>query len=81
VNNEMHTFVVDNQDHPLMIEIHAELQRLSGLLHDAGHVCKRLNLFWLMKKRFFICVTTSVKHAITCCCYDCHFHKVNFKTS
>ncbi len=35
MNNEMYTFVVDNQDHPLMIEIHAELQRLSGLLHDA----------------------------------------------
>ncbi len=38
VNNEVHTFVVDDQDHPQMIEIHAELQRLSGLMHDAGHV-------------------------------------------
>ncbi len=38
VNNEVHTFVVDDQDHPLMIEIHAELQRLSGLMHDAGYV-------------------------------------------
>jgi hypothetical protein len=66
VNNEMHAFVVDNQDHPQMIEIHAELQRLSGLLHDAGYVCKRLNLFWLMKKRCFICVTGSVKRAIAC---------------
>jgi hypothetical protein len=28
VNNEVHTFVVDDQDHPQMIEIHAELQRL-----------------------------------------------------
>ncbi len=34
VNNEVHTFVVDNQDHPQMIEIHRELQRLSGLMHD-----------------------------------------------
>ncbi len=24
VNNEMHTFVVDNQDHPQMIEIHSK---------------------------------------------------------
>jgi hypothetical protein len=31
VNNEVHTFVVDNQDHPQMIEICAELKRLSGL--------------------------------------------------
>ncbi|CAM6015544.1 unnamed protein product [Sphagnum balticum] len=38
VNNEVHTFVVDDQDHPQMIEIHAELQRLSGLMHDAGYV-------------------------------------------
>jgi hypothetical protein len=27
VNNEVHTFLVDNQDHLQMIEIHAELQR------------------------------------------------------
>jgi pentatricopeptide repeat protein len=38
VNNEVHTFVVEDQDHPQMIEIHAELQRLSGLMHHAGYV-------------------------------------------
>jgi hypothetical protein len=38
VNNEVHMFVADNQDHPEMIEIHAKLQRLSGLMHDAGYV-------------------------------------------
>jgi pentatricopeptide repeat protein len=38
VNNEVHMFVVEDQDHPQMIEIHAELQRLSGLMHDAGYV-------------------------------------------
>jgi hypothetical protein len=38
VNNEVHTFVVDDQDHPLMLEIYAELQRLSVLMHDAGYV-------------------------------------------
>jgi hypothetical protein len=31
-------FVVDDQDQPQMIEIHAELQRLSGLMHDAGYM-------------------------------------------
>jgi hypothetical protein len=38
MNNEMHTFVVEDQDHPHMIEIHAELQRVSGLMHHAGYV-------------------------------------------
>ncbi|CAK9866876.1 unnamed protein product [Sphagnum jensenii] len=37
VNNEVHTFIVDDQDHPQMIEIHAELKRLSGLMLDAGY--------------------------------------------
>ncbi|KAH8958034.1 hypothetical protein BDL97_07G123400 [Sphagnum fallax] len=42
VNNEVHTFVVDDQDHPQMPEIHAELQRLSGHMHDAGYrTCKK----------------------------------------
>jgi hypothetical protein len=36
LNNEVHTIVVDDQDHPQMIEIHAELQTLSRLMHDAG---------------------------------------------
>ncbi|CAK9227526.1 unnamed protein product [Sphagnum troendelagicum] len=38
VDNEVHTFVVDDQHHPQMVEIHAELKRLSGLMHDAGYV-------------------------------------------
>ncbi|CAK9269740.1 unnamed protein product [Sphagnum jensenii] len=38
VNNEVHMFVVEDRDHPQMIEIHAELQRLSGLMRDAGYV-------------------------------------------
>ncbi|CAK9193482.1 unnamed protein product [Sphagnum troendelagicum] len=38
VDKEVHTFVVDDQHHPQMIEIHAELKRLSGLMHDAGYV-------------------------------------------
>jgi pentatricopeptide repeat protein len=38
VINEVHTFVVEDQDHPQMIEIHGELQRLSGLRHDVGYV-------------------------------------------
>ncbi len=45
MNNEVHTFVVQDQDHPQMIEIHAELQRLSGLMHNAGYVpCMELVL-------------------------------------
>ncbi len=39
VNNEVHIFVIDDQDHPKMIEIHAELQRLSRLMQDATYVC------------------------------------------
>jgi hypothetical protein len=34
VNNEVHTFVVEDQEHPQMMEIHPELQILSGLMHD-----------------------------------------------
>jgi len=37
VNNKMPTFVVDDQDHHQMIEIHAELQRLLGFMHDARY--------------------------------------------
>jgi pentatricopeptide repeat protein len=35
VNNKVPTFVVDDQDHHQMIEIHAELQRL--FMHDARY--------------------------------------------
>ncbi|CAM6062806.1 unnamed protein product [Sphagnum tenellum] len=38
VDNKVHTFVVDDQDHPQMVEIHAELKRLSTVVHDAGYV-------------------------------------------
>ncbi len=38
VNIEVHTFVVDDQDHPQIIEIRAELLRLLGLMHDAGYM-------------------------------------------
>jgi hypothetical protein len=31
VNNEVQKFVLDNQDHPQMMEIHPKLKRLSGL--------------------------------------------------
>ncbi len=36
VNNEVHTFVVDDQEHPVMIEIHAELQDCQGLCMMQG---------------------------------------------
>jgi hypothetical protein len=38
VNNEVHNFVVEDQDHPRLIEIHAELKILSGLMYDVGYV-------------------------------------------
>ncbi len=38
VNNEVHNFVVEDRDHPQLIEIYAEMQTLSGLIHDAGYV-------------------------------------------
>ncbi len=38
VNNEVHTFVVDDQEHPQINEIHAELKRLSVQMKDAGYV-------------------------------------------
>jgi hypothetical protein len=38
VNNEVHNFVVEDQDHSQLIEIHAEVQILSGLMHDVGYV-------------------------------------------
>ncbi len=38
VNNKVHTFVVSDQEHPQITEIHAELKRLSGLMHDTGYV-------------------------------------------
>jgi hypothetical protein len=53
-------FVVDNQDHTEMIEICAELMRLSGLVHDAGYVSYTefvLHMIWKTKKRCCICVT------------------------
>jgi hypothetical protein len=58
VNNEVRMFVVEDEDHPQNIEIHAELQILSGLMHDVG-TCLMQNLFcmmWRKKKRHFICV-------------------------
>ncbi len=38
VNTAVHAFVVEYQGHPQMMDIHAELQRLSGLMHDPGYI-------------------------------------------
>ncbi len=38
MNDVVHTFVVDDQIHPHVIKIRAELKRLSTLMHDAGYV-------------------------------------------
>lgn len=37
-------FVVDNQDHPQMIEICSQLMRLLGLIHDVGYATQGLFL-------------------------------------
>jgi hypothetical protein len=34
----VHTFVLDNEDHPQITEITAEQKRLSGLIHNTGYV-------------------------------------------
>jgi hypothetical protein len=39
VNSEVHTFIVDDEDHQQIIEIHARMKRLSGLMLDAGYEC------------------------------------------
>ncbi len=38
VNNEVPTFVINNQDHPQISEIHAELKRQSMQMHHRGYV-------------------------------------------
>ncbi|CAM6025997.1 unnamed protein product [Sphagnum balticum] len=38
VNNKVHTFVVDDKQHPQMVHIEAELERLSCNMKDAGYV-------------------------------------------
>ncbi|CAK9862764.1 unnamed protein product [Sphagnum jensenii] len=38
VNHELHSFTVDDRDHPQIIEIHAELSRLSKQMNDIGYV-------------------------------------------
>ncbi len=38
VNNEVHTFRLDNQEHPQLSEIHAELERLYRQMNHIGYV-------------------------------------------
>jgi hypothetical protein len=38
VNNQVHRFVVDDQEHPQLTEIRAELMRLSQQMNDIGYV-------------------------------------------
>jgi len=65
VNNEVHTFVVEDQDHPQMIEIHAEMQRLSRLMHDAGYVpCTEFVLDGVEEEKVFHLCNHSEKLAI-----------------
>jgi pentatricopeptide repeat protein len=38
VNNEMHSFMVDDQEHPHITEIHAKLRKLSAQMEEIGYV-------------------------------------------
>ncbi|CAM6073937.1 unnamed protein product [Sphagnum tenellum] len=38
VNNEMHSFMVDDQGHPDITEIHAKLRKLSAQMEEIGYV-------------------------------------------
>ncbi len=38
LNKEVHSFTVDDQEHPQIIEICEELQKLSGQMKDLGYV-------------------------------------------
>jgi pentatricopeptide repeat protein len=38
VNNKVHMFISNDQDHPNMIDVHTELKRLSQQMHEAGYV-------------------------------------------
>ncbi|CAM6033764.1 unnamed protein product [Sphagnum compactum] len=38
VNNEMHSFMVDDQGHPHITEIHAKLRKLSAQMEEIGYV-------------------------------------------
>jgi len=38
VNNEVHSFIVNDEEHPQISEIHAELKRLSVLMNNLGYV-------------------------------------------
>ncbi|KAJ7535916.1 hypothetical protein O6H91_12G050600 [Diphasiastrum complanatum] len=38
INNKVHTFVVDDHEHPQIVEIRAELNRLIGPMKQAGYV-------------------------------------------
>ncbi len=48
VDNKVHTSVVDDQDHPPMVKICAELKSLSRLMHDALGMCHILQLGYMM---------------------------------
>ncbi len=58
MNNDVHPFVVEVQDTPQVVEIHVELHRLSGLMHDAGYMpCMKFTLHDVEEKEkiFHLC--------------------------
>jgi hypothetical protein len=65
VNNEVHLFVVEDQNQPQMTEIYAELQRLSGLMHDTRYMsCTEFFLDDVLEDKVFHLCHHSKKLAI-----------------
>jgi pentatricopeptide repeat protein len=65
VNCEVHTVVLDDQDHHQIIEICAELLRLSALMHDAGYIpCTEFVLNDMEEEKVFPLCHHSEKLAI-----------------
>jgi hypothetical protein len=46
VNFEVHTFAADDQDHPQISEVKAELKRLSREMNDVGYVPNTRFVLW-----------------------------------
>jgi hypothetical protein len=50
-------FVVEDQEHPQMMEIHPELQRLSWLMYDYMLCIKFVLHDVEVEEKYFICIT------------------------
>jgi hypothetical protein len=60
VSNEVYTFVLDDQQHPQMTEIFAELKRLSRHMKNAGYLSDTKSMLHdiCVEEKVSICVNT-----------------------